>query len=784
MRWGREEGCDFFEGAPEKWDARYTCDDAQASGTSEYVCTADNRMSGVCTPYKYGSGATAGPDAYNSVWTNGDPLGGVVAQYAASNVASEGLPPMYTYASKGQGYSSAMDYAPVASGSWNCQHQKPSSSGASSGGEVGLNGTVEVATDFSAVFSALRTDVEKFSGQAHCPECRCLKSSLREWYRAIDITNTHYGLCYRTNCYQEEYLQFAMSGGIGGTAWYTCPKEGGKLYIPGFTGALVCPPAKAFCKFETITGKLYSETHLLSVWLWWSFFCATPLVLTVLLGVCCILKNNRHCCISEAALRHAGTVMDGAAPDKGGEDEEDPNERDDELERNGGDVKAGGGSSGMEDDGAIGSGEDDAADASVAEDAAAASAEDVATSASSAASAAAKDAEDVAAEAADAVELPADPRAAEIAAELRDIAGELDTVMAEFEAQRSAWVHTRVEDDEWSKDHAETKIEEALEFGFDIDEARGFPAKKKVRMIIAKQTALLDLTAREEGLVGEVKDMAETAAYGASGFADVAADEAVAAVKKALVAALKKQAASKKNKAAAKKKKQALPRGSAKKKPASRSGSSVHSFSEDDCNSSDDDSSTASSEDSEDDEESRKRKSRGCCWWMCPLETHCCILCRYWCNDKVRLAGRGAEMRRHARHPCCARPPPPHPALPSSPLLPPSGAGGRTTSSRSWCTARAASPTCSSRKARSESFTSPPCTPSTWSKSKTYIGRRNAIRNGRSTCGMRGRRTASSPARGARPGASARALLAPARSCRSRSTTASESGRTTGKGTM
>jgi hypothetical protein len=47
----------------------------------------------------------------------------------------------------------------------------------------------------------------------------------------------------------------------GYSFWYACPPEGGKLYIPGYTGSLVCPAAADFCRFETISGVLFPEQN-------------------------------------------------------------------------------------------------------------------------------------------------------------------------------------------------------------------------------------------------------------------------------------------------------------------------------------------------------------------------------------------------------------------------------------------------------------------------------------------------------------------------------------------
>jgi hypothetical protein len=41
------------------------------------------------------------------------------------------------------------------------------------------------------------------------------------------------GLCYRMNCYKEDYLQIAVVDPfVRKLFWYKCPSEGGKIYIP------------------------------------------------------------------------------------------------------------------------------------------------------------------------------------------------------------------------------------------------------------------------------------------------------------------------------------------------------------------------------------------------------------------------------------------------------------------------------------------------------------------------------------------------------------------------
>ena len=52
-------------------------------------------------------------------------------------------------------------------------------------------------------------------GQANCPECRCLRSTLVELTR-LGSSSPSFGLCYRTNCYRENYLQVGVKGALSG----------------------------------------------------------------------------------------------------------------------------------------------------------------------------------------------------------------------------------------------------------------------------------------------------------------------------------------------------------------------------------------------------------------------------------------------------------------------------------------------------------------------------------------------------------------------------------------
>ena len=117
--------------------------------------------------------------------------------------------------------------------------------------------------------------MQKFGGQQRCPTCRCMPSSLMEMSSGNLVTTfPSYGLCYRTNCAMATYLQIAIKGQFDGqTYWYACPQEGGKLYIPGFFGALTCPPAASFCALEAVSGLMYPEQNVYLEWIFWGALC-------------------------------------------------------------------------------------------------------------------------------------------------------------------------------------------------------------------------------------------------------------------------------------------------------------------------------------------------------------------------------------------------------------------------------------------------------------------------------------------------------------------------------
>jgi hypothetical protein len=160
------------------------------------------------------------------------------------------------------------------------------------------------------------SDMQKFGGQMRCPTCRCMQSSLMEMSSGNLVTTfPSYGLCYRTNCAMTTYLQIAIRGQFdGATYWYQCPEDGGKLYIPGFFGALTCPPAEKFCQLETISGVRYPEQDVYWEWIFWLAITGG----TALVFITCALPCIRERCITCWKIICGARVFDPP----GGHDEE------------------------------------------------------------------------------------------------------------------------------------------------------------------------------------------------------------------------------------------------------------------------------------------------------------------------------------------------------------------------------------------------------------------------------------------------------------------------------
>lgn len=302
LRWGKNEGCDFLFGNPGEWHEDYFCNKHR-----EFDCTADNRMSAVCsiaTGWSFPSNRFTFGDCPGSSSLSDyrcTPTGTVTLNDNCISPTSCGLPSMYQYFTDADaaralgktqgdsrttgGFSSALDFVPVRLGYWNCADNQPKSNNSDSGQNGGDTNPL------SQLLSGGDTDNMKlFGGQAYCPECRCFKSSLMDLSSGkLDTNFPTYGLCYRHNCFQEDYLQFAIESQVGrDTKWYRCPPGGGKIYIAGFSGAFHCPNATRFCQFETISGQRFSESNPFWEWVFWSIVLGIPMItMLVCIVPCC-----------------------------------------------------------------------------------------------------------------------------------------------------------------------------------------------------------------------------------------------------------------------------------------------------------------------------------------------------------------------------------------------------------------------------------------------------------------------------------------------------------------
>mmetsp|Transcript_24598 Transcript_24598/g.85538 ORF Transcript_24598/g.85538 Transcript_24598/m.85538 type:complete len:1188 (-) Transcript_24598:195-3758(-) len=304
LRWGKDLGCDFVQKSAALWPDSYFC-----KKHKEFGCTPDHRMSAVCT-------VLAGWSFPNRVFTCGDCPGSETGYGCRPECQSPpndncppsgvgcGLPSMYQYfdAAGAQaafgtrqavdpgttgGFSSAMDFVPVSIGYWNCQDSKAGNGSSLLERQSGGSGF-----SLATTLSGASDNMKLFGGQAYCPDCRCFVSSLMDFTSGkINPNFPRFGLCYRSNCYRDDYLQFAIESQVGrDTTWYRCPPAGGKLYIAGFSGAFHCPAAEEFCKMETITGIKYTETDPLLEWIILSCIFGSPL----LLMICCCFPCFRN----------------------------------------------------------------------------------------------------------------------------------------------------------------------------------------------------------------------------------------------------------------------------------------------------------------------------------------------------------------------------------------------------------------------------------------------------------------------------------------------------------
>jgi len=300
LRWGAKAGCGFMDKKPlESWPKGYICPKNKV-----YGCTPDHRMSAVCIVkgdytaleqtcggyYQNGSGpicnlaSASGVPSYMQYYAT-DAEAAAAAGVSTATTGSTG------------GYNNAMDYAPVYVGYWNCMYAKPKDNGTAIGGGDTGSKLKEFASSFGSAI-----DMETFGGQARCPECRCLTSSLMELTKGYNPQQPEYGLCYRMNCYRPDYLQVAVRSAISTDAsfWYSCPTAGGKLYIPGFTGTIVCPPAEEFCANEVITGIRYPEQNQVLEAIFWGGICAFCFLFFIICTMPClrdrVINCTKSCC--------------------------------------------------------------------------------------------------------------------------------------------------------------------------------------------------------------------------------------------------------------------------------------------------------------------------------------------------------------------------------------------------------------------------------------------------------------------------------------------------------
>lgn len=302
--WGYKAGCDFLNGNPkEKWPKEYLC-----NKHLEYACTPDNRMSSVCivrgdyhsSKLPVESNPTCGRLATHPVYTTQyvaqcdttNDAGGQIPSYmryfATDDEASQAADEPATAATTG-GYNNAMDYLPLQVGYWNCMYSNPSDGAVRTQGDMSMD-------DISQFFGS-EDDMDTYGGQTHCPDCRCFPSSLVEAFKfgsngALKV----YGLCYRANCYREDYLQVGIRSQFNRRPqWYKCPTEGGKMYIPGYLGSIHCPPSVDFCSKETVTGYKFKETNVVLEAIFWGVIVGLGLILLFFLLCPCIRESFIRC---------------------------------------------------------------------------------------------------------------------------------------------------------------------------------------------------------------------------------------------------------------------------------------------------------------------------------------------------------------------------------------------------------------------------------------------------------------------------------------------------------
>jgi hypothetical protein len=255
-RWGRQAGCDFFLESPRDWPGKYKCDKSDLKG-----CTFDNKMAATCVIKNWDE--FLGPKYmwFTDTFGQPDPLKG--------------------------GNSDAMDFVPIQVGFMNCRDKNAAATAAK------LN-MAKLSSQDRRQQEALIT-IRTYGGQEMCENCRCIESTLKTATNEIFQSGVPmFGLCYRTNCVHAEYLQVNIQG-----VWFSCPPEGGAIYIVGMTGQLQCPVAKDFCAQEPQSGIFYPEISSGRIWALFIFiFVSIPL--SAILSFCFpdarkwITRHSRH----------------------------------------------------------------------------------------------------------------------------------------------------------------------------------------------------------------------------------------------------------------------------------------------------------------------------------------------------------------------------------------------------------------------------------------------------------------------------------------------------------